>query len=107
MKRLGGVIQSEKPEVKKLIESRRYVDDIGDSKSTGDDCKKLAASADEAFDMVGLKCKCWTFSGEDPDLKVSKDGISVSVAGSPWYPKLDISWSRYRHYISGNVNVES
>ena len=39
--------------------------------------------------MVNLKCKAWTFSGEDPDPKVSKDGISIGVAGSPWYPKLD------------------
>ena len=90
MRKLGEIVEEEKPEVKKLIEKRRYVDDIGDSKESLEDCKRLASSSDEAFGMVNLKCKCWTFSGSNPDPKVSKDGVSIAVAGSPWYPKLDL-----------------
>ena len=90
MSKLGTAVQEEKPEVKKLIEKRRYVDDIGDSKKTKEECIRLAKDADQVFAMVNLKCKAWTFSGEDPDIKVSKDGVSIGVAGSPWYPKLDI-----------------
>ena len=90
MKKLGKLVESDCPEVSKLIERRRYVDDIGDSKASLEDCKELARKADETFDKVSLKCKCWTFSSEDPDPKVSKDGSSISVAGSPWYPKLDV-----------------
>ena len=77
------------PKVKEMIEDKRYVDDLGDSKETKEECVKLAKEADEVFDMVGLTCKAWTFSGEDPDPKVSKDGVSISLAGSPWFPKLD------------------
>ena len=93
MKKLGNVIQDKSPEVKKLIERRRYVDDIGDSKAHIADCRNLAWKADEDFALVGLTCKCWTFSGEDPDMKVSRDGVSVSVAGCQWFPKLDCDQS--------------
>ena len=89
MKKLGAVIQHEKPDVKNLIEKKRYVDDLGDSKMTKQECVNLAKEADEVFAMVNLNCKSWTFSGEDPDQKISKDGVSIGVAGSPWYPKLD------------------
>ena len=83
-------IQHDKPDVKKLIDKRRYVDDIGDSKRKKEDCIALANNTDEVFSLVSLECKCWTFSGDDPDPKVSKDGASISVAGSPWFPKLDV-----------------
>ena len=90
MKKLGKVVESEKPDVTKLINKRRYVDDIGDSKASRDECIKLIKDSDETFSMVSLTCKSWTVSGQDPDPKVSKDGISIGVAGSPWYPKLDV-----------------
>ena len=90
MKKLGKLASKDCPEVSKLIEKKRYVDDIGDSKVSIEDCINLSIQADKTFDMVDLKCKCWTFSGRDPDPKVSKDGASIAVAGSPWYPLLDV-----------------
>ena len=90
MRKLGELIETDKPEVKKLIERRRYVDDVGDSKASLEECTNLANSSDEVFAMVNLKCKCWTVTAKDPDQKVSKDGVSISVAGSPWFPKLDV-----------------
>ena len=38
MKKLGAIIEQEKPVVKKLIEKKRYVDDIADSKATKEEC---------------------------------------------------------------------
>ena len=90
MKKLGTAVKDEKPDVQKLIEKRRYVDDLGDSKITREECVTLTKNADEVFARVSLKCKSWTFSGEKPDSKVSKDGVSVTLAGSPWYPELDV-----------------
>ena len=55
MKNLGAIIKEKKHEVKKLIEKKRYVDDLGDSKNTRDECSKLANDADEVFAMVNLK----------------------------------------------------
>ena len=57
MHKLGTIIKDKKPEVKKLIEKKRYVDDLGDSKNTRDECSKLANDADKVFAMVNLKCR--------------------------------------------------
>ena len=67
-----------------------YVDDAGESKSTKEECLQLAKDADEVFALVGLHCKSWNFSGQDPDEKVSKDGVSLGVGGFKWFPKLDV-----------------
>ena len=89
-KKLGNLVKDEKPQVKKLMDDRMYVDDAADSKATKEECKNLAADCDEVFGRVGLKCKSWNYSGEDPDEKVSKDGVSLGVGGFKWYPKLDV-----------------
>ena len=51
---------------------------------------QLVQNADETFSLFNLKCKAWTYSGEDPDPKVSKDGVSIGVGGFKWFPKLDV-----------------
>ena len=90
MKKLGNHVETEMPDVKNLIEKKRYVDDIADSRASMEACLKLANEADKAFSMVSLNCKSWTISGQDPDPKVSKDGCSIGVAGATWFPKLDV-----------------
>ena len=90
MKKLGNVVKDSKPDVKKLIDDKRFCDDIGDSKPTVEECVKLAKDADDVFSMVSLSCKSWSFSNQDPDPKVSKDGVSLGVAGCRWFPKLDV-----------------
>ena len=90
MKKLGNVVKETKPDVKKLIDDKRFCDDVGDSKATLEECLKLAEEADEVFSMVNLTCKSWNFSGHDPDAKVSKDEASIGVAGFQWFSKLDI-----------------
>ena len=39
------------------------------------ECIQHARDADEVFARVGLKCKALSFSGQDPDDRVSKDGF--------------------------------
>ena len=90
MRKLSSLIKDEKPNVKTLIDERMYVDDAAESKSTMEECIKLARDADEVFARVGLKCKAWSFSGQDPDDRVSKDGVSLGVGGFKWFPKLDV-----------------
>ena len=85
MIKLGKLVAEENPEVSKLIEKRRYVDDIGDSKKYKEDCLKLAESADKTFDMVNLKCKCWTISGQDQDPKFPRTGYQFR-----WLDRLGI-----------------
>ena len=57
MRKLSNLVKDEKPNVKKLIEERMYVDDAGESKCTKEECPKLSVDADEVFARVGLKCK--------------------------------------------------
>ena len=90
MRKLSKLIKDDKPAVKTLIDDRMYVDDAGESKSTKEECLQLAKDADEVFALVGLHCKSWNFSGQDPDEKVSKDGVSLGVGGFKWFPKLDV-----------------
>ena len=101
MRKLSNLVGDEKPNVKKLIEDRMYVDDAGDSKETKEECKKLADEADEVFSRVNLKCKAWTYSGEDPDSKVSKDGATLSIGGFKWFPKLDFYELKVPHLHFG------
>ena len=51
------------PEAYKLILEAIYVDDIGESKVTKAECKKVMEEADLTFDMVNLKVKCWSETG--------------------------------------------
>ena len=39
--------------------------------------------------MVGLKCKGWTFSSEDPPEAVAKDSHYIKIGGLRWIPKVD------------------
>ena len=36
---------------------------------------------------TGFSLKCFTFSGQDPDITLSIDGKSINVAGLKWFPK--------------------
>ena len=77
------------PEVHSLLNKSRYVDDIGESKSTIEECEQLIHDADHVFAGVGVTCKGWTISGKEPNEKVSKDGISIGVGGFRWNPLED------------------
>ena len=91
MKDLAEYIQAEDPELATLLILSRYVDDLLESKTTQEECLRLANAADKLFDMVGLMCKGWTISGLPPPPAVSKDGLSVGIFGVfSWYSEGDI-----------------
>ena len=77
------------PPLAEFLKVCRYVDDLGSSERTLIMCKNIAQRADELFAKVGLDVKGWTFTGEDPPEAVTKDGVSIGVAGMKWVPKLD------------------
>ena len=41
------------------------------------------------FGQVGLKCKGWTYSFEDPPPNVKEDDGTVSIGGMRWHSKVD------------------
>ena len=82
-------VKTEYPDVYNLLMWATYVDDIGESKATKEECEKVMKEADKTFDMVNLTVKDWTLKGNKPSDKVSKDGLTVGVGGFGWNSFLD------------------
>ena len=87
--KLAELIENEMPALADLLRNARYVDDLGDSKETAEESKKLVTDADKVLESVGLKCKGWTFTGEPPHPEVSDNGSSILVGGLEWRPQID------------------
>ena len=66
------------------------MDDLAGSDLSIHNIKVLVQAADKWFSEVGLACKGWTFSFEDPPEEVAEEGHVVSVGGLKWYSKLDL-----------------
>ena len=87
--KLAEAVKTMFPDVYHLILNAIYVDDIGESKSTKEECEKVMENADKTFDMVNLHVKGWSVKGSEPSDTVSKDGITVGIGGFGWNPFLD------------------
>ena len=66
-----------------------FCDDLGSSAASIEELKQLTKEADELFAQVGLQCKGWSFSGEEPLPELAEDGQLVSIGGMKWHPQLD------------------
>ena len=89
MEEIAKAMEQDYPELAKLIRMCRYVDDMGESSTEKEFLKMVVKQADEVFKKIGLSCKGWTWSGEDPPEKIMKAGCTVSIAGQRWTPKVD------------------
>ena len=89
IKQLAETVRPSKPRLADFLLYCLYVDDIGESKGTEEECKELATQADQVFAMVGLECKGWTFSFSDPPERVAKDGHSIKIGGLIWTPEVE------------------
>ena len=89
LEQLAEVVKETDPELYIFLKLCLYVDDLANSKKSLNSCINLSKRADELFATVNLHCKGWTFTGHDPAEKVTKDGISIGVAGLKWIPKVD------------------
>ena len=69
------------PAVYDLLVKSRYVDDMGESKKSKQECDSLRRDADKVFSSVWMRCKAWTITGEKSDGSFSKDGVSIGVGG--------------------------
>ena len=81
-------IKNSNPEVSRLLNLARYVDDLGSSVNTVQEAKELRDQADTILKEVGLKVKGWIISGEKPSNELSHEG-TVAVAGYNWDPEKD------------------
>ena len=60
------------------------------SKENKEKLKELTSLADQFFAKLGLSCKGWSYSGENPPEEVTDETNTVKVAGMVWYPLLDL-----------------
>ena len=88
--KLAESVKEEFPVLADFLMNGRFVDDLGDSYVAMDTLKKLIEDADRFFDMLGLACKGWSFSGLSPPPDVTDDGETVSIGGMRWHTKLDL-----------------
>ena len=89
MEEIAKSVELQYPDLAKFIRLCRYVDDLGESSKDLEFLKKVVRQADEVFQKIGLTCKGWTWSGEDPPEKIMKAGCTVGIAGQRWTPKID------------------
>ena len=89
MVKLADAVRPYNPKLADFILISRYVDDLGDSMDDMQNLKMIVKAADELFESVGLRCKGWSFSGENPHPDTTDNGESIDVAGMSWATKLD------------------
>ena len=81
--------KDEYPEANEVVQKDTYMDD---SMSGGESPEMVDKITDELEIMVnrgGFTLKGTTTSGRDPDPTLTKDGVSILVAGHTWYSKED------------------
>ena len=86
---LAESVRESNPRLAELITEATFCDDIADSDNTTEIIDKIKSETDELFSSVGLECKGWSVSGEDPHPDVTTDGVHVGVGGLVWAPKID------------------
>ena len=89
LEELAATVEDTDKELADFLRLCRYVDDLGSSKLSIQACKEITGRADTLFKKVGLDVKGWSYSGENPPEAVTKDGVSINVAGMKWTPSVD------------------
>ena len=73
MVRIAREIQHKYPDLAQLLQKGRYVDDIADSKASKEEVEDIIKDGDKVFSEVGLECKGWTLTGQNPSEEVGGD----------------------------------
>ena len=66
-----------------------YVDDCLSGADSEEETSQMIENLQLALCPAGFTVKGFVRSGSDPPEELSKDGVSVKVAGAKWYPKVD------------------
>ena len=88
--KLADIVEQHSPRLADFLRNDRFVDDLAGSDLSVNNVKLLVEAADKWFSQVGLACKGWTFSFEDPPPEVAENVHVVSVGGLKWHSKLDL-----------------
>ena len=84
------------PEINEIVHKDLYVDDCMSGESSLDPCVSSHSIVDERtgdleliLNRGGFTLKSFTVSGRPPDASVTKDGVSIGVAGHRWFSEED------------------
>ena len=77
------------PKANDILHNDLYVDDCHAGDHTEEERDDSCEQVKQCLSKSGFLLKGITFSGQDPDGKLSKDGKSVSVGGLKWFPRED------------------
>ena len=78
------------PKAHEIIHKNFYADDGLAGDQSESEAYATADGVEEVLSKGGFNLKGFTFSGKPPNPELSKDGVSVSVAGMNWYPEEDV-----------------
>ena len=88
--KLADIVEQHSPRLADFLRHDRFVDDLAGSDLSVHNLQILVDAANEWFSKVGLACKGWTFSFQDPPVEVAEEGHVISVGGLKWHSKLDL-----------------
>ena len=82
--------KQEYPRCNDIIQRDIYVDDCLSGDKSSEVVYQLTDNMKVVLNKGGFCLKGLTFSGKDPPVELSSDGISINVAGVKWYSKEDV-----------------
>ena len=78
------------PVVANLLTKKRYVYDLAKGTNSKQDSMNLAKLTSDMLKMkLNMEIKGWCIAGNKPPPDVTKDGVSVELAGSRWWTEAD------------------
>ena len=80
---------AEYPMAYDIIHRDMYVDDCLSGENILEERVKATEQLQDCLAKGGFTLKGYTFSGDAPDLKLSKDGKSINATGLKWFPEGD------------------
>ena len=114
IRKTAEIHKEEYPEVYDIICHDTYMDDGMSGENTEEELRRRQDEIQLVLATGGFSLKGFTTSGEDPDKALSKDGVSVAVAGMKWFSKedsitldiKDLNFSKKRRGRKVEVNDE-
>ena len=89
MQLIADLTKEEYPRAHEIVNHDVYVDDCVSGESSEEERMQATDQLQLSLETGGFTLKGFTFSGSDPDEKLSDDGKSIMVGGVKWFSRED------------------
>ena len=89
LRKLAETFKSDYPEIHEVIKKDLYVDDCMSGEQSVEQMTKMMNNLEFVLNTVGWTLKSYTVSGEHPHESLTRDGVSIDVAGHKWFSQED------------------